>query len=183
MPNFPSTPPYMPDPPGVREIRLGDAWLARWSDSNVLPEGVQASAVYAAVVMDGKGYITRPKGETAWQSIEGYPEPGEKAEAALKRFLNERMAATVSRADVIGFLECRSTSFHPSLPAGAFSVQPIYLVVAKTVGNMAPDSKWERRRLPLNEHIAALRLAYPQYEEYFAKTVHLYAVLRARGEA
>jgi hypothetical protein len=173
----------MPDPPGVREIRLGDAWLARWSDSNELPKDVPASAVYAAVVMDGKGYIARRKGDSAWQSIEGTPEPGEKPETALKRLLKERMAATVARADVIGFLECRATSFHPTLPAGAASVQPIYLVVAKTVGNMAPDSPWERRRLPLNEHIAVLRLAYPQYEEYFAKTVHLYAVLRARGEA
>jgi hypothetical protein len=183
MPDFPAGPPYIPDPPGVREIRLGDAWLARWSDSLELPEGVPVSAVYASVMMDGKGYVVRPKGTAAWRSVEGTAERAETGEAALKRLLMAQIAATIGRTELVGFLDCRATSFNPAYPAGAASVQPVYLAIAKTIGNMPANGEWERRRLPLNEHIAALRLAYPQFEEYFAKTVDRYAVLRARGEA
>ena len=148
-----------------------------------LPADVPVSALYAAVVMDGKGYLTRPKGESVWRSIEGSPKPGEKTDAAIKRLLKTQMAATIERTELIGFLECRATSFHPTQAAGDASVQPIYLLVAKTMGNMGTNAEWERRRLPLNEHIVALRLGYPLFEGYFGKTADRYAVLRARGEA
>ena len=182
MPSFPQGP--FPDPvwAGVREMRLGDAWLARWVDESELPTAVPVSALYASVMMDGKGYLTRQKGTTTWQSIEAEAQPGESAELALKRVLKVRMAATPARIEVMGYLDCRATSFHPEVPAGSVSVQPIFLVVAKALSNMPSDSEWERRRLPLNEHIAAIRLRYPQFEGYFAKAVQRYAVMQARGE-
>ncbi len=181
-PSFPQGAPPEPVWAGIREMRIGDSWRARWIAGTELEPELPVSALYAAVIMDGKGYLARPRGTAVWQSIEGEALAGEKAEPALKRLLKERMAATLARAELMGYLECRATSFHPDLSAGSVSVQPIYLAVAKTVGNMPAASDWERRRFPLNEHVAALRLRYPQFEEYFAMAIQRYAVLQSRGE-
>ncbi len=174
---------YFPEPAGVQEIRLNDRWLARWTAGGELPDGVATSHIYTAVVMDGKGYVCREHGATVWRSVEGEPNPGEKPEAALKRLLKEQMAAVPEKIEQIGFFGCRATSFHPDVPAGTPSVQPLYLVIAKSLGNMASNTAWERRRLPYNEFIVALRAAYPLFHEQYGDTTDRYLVLRARGEA
>lgn len=174
-------PMYIPKPPGVREMKLGDEWRARWYEEE-LPPGAPVAYLYASVYMADKGYLTRPGGETAWGVIEG-PIGDQDVEGFLHAAARERMGATLSGIHLIGFLECRATSHNPEYKAGEVTVRPVYLTVASDIEDLPAESTYERRRLPQNEYIALLRQRYPEIIGYMEMAANKYGVMRAKGEA
>ncbi len=74
------------------------------------------------------------------------------------------------------------TSLNPDFEAGATTTRPIYVLVADSVEDVPDESGFERRRLPLNEHITLMRGRYAEIEKYIAEAANMYAVMRARGE-
>ena len=174
---------YEPRWPGVVELNLGDHWRARWVSEQSLPSNAPVDYAYALIYMGDKGYLTRRAGDEVWGTVEGAPQPGEKPDAFVKRAAREQAGAVVGKVGVVGFLECRATSHNPDHPVGTVRVRPFFLVGAKEVKDLGGRSTFERRRLPINEHLVALRRKYPEFEDYIGKASDLYAVWRAKGEA
>lgn len=168
---------YEPRWPAVVEINISDEWRARWVDEQELPKDAPVDYGYVVVWMDDRGYVTRPAGEEVWRTVEGAPEPGEGAAAFVKRAAREQTGAIPAQVNLVGFLECKATSHNPAHPAGTIRVRPLYILVAKSMKDLGPGSPFERRRLPLNEHMAALRHRYPELETYLGKAAGLYASL------
>lgn len=181
--NFDPSTMYFPDPLGVKELNLGDAWRAVWIDSAELPADVPAPFAYAVVVCDGKGYVTRPAGEGRWAVVEGDLPAGENPLASVKRAALGQAGAMGGRADLVGYFDCKATSYNTEFPLGARAVRPIYLFIAKSMKDIGKASGFERRRLPLNEFARALRDSYPELGETIMLAVDRYSIMHARGEA
>jgi hypothetical protein len=165
------------------ELNIGDEWRGRWVEREPLPSGVPVLHVYGALVMDDRGYVVRERGsEARWATIEGPVAASEKPEAALKRLAKEQANATPARIEMIGFLDCKATSHNPDYPKDARSVRPIYLFAAKQVKDLGSAAPFERRRLPMNEYMVAIRSRYPEIDDYLPKAVERYMILRAKGE-
>ncbi len=174
---------YIPPPLAVVELNLEDRWRARWVDGQSLPKDVSVLYAYSLVVMGDRGYVTRRPGDTAWDTVEGAPNEGEKPEAFIKRAAKARTGAVVGKIELVGFFECKATSHNTDYPRDTVTLRPVYVAVAKQVKDVPDRQAFERRRLPLNEFMAAIRLRYPQLEPYFVKAMERFAVMRARGEA
>jgi hypothetical protein len=173
---------YIPLPVAVKELRLNDMWLARWSEANELPKGAPVNYVYTLLYMGDKGYVVREKGTENWRSIEGVVED-ESAEAWIEREIPARTGLTVGKTALVGFLACRPTKFNTEFPAGSFAVRPLYIVVASKVGETPDDSAYERRRLPMNEYLVVVRNRYPEIREHIDEAAGRYVRMRAKGEA
>lgn len=173
---------YIPNAIGVRELNLDNDWRGRWVNMDELPEHAPVDYAYAAVLMGDKGYVTRPRGQAVWGTVEGAT-GSEAVQAFLKRALKEQMGATIARTEMLGFLECRATQHNPDVPKDTIRVRPVFLVVAKKVDDIGAESPYERRRLPMNEYLKAVRNRYPELAEQFGDAGQRYAVLRAKGEA
>ncbi len=173
---------YEPRWPGVRELNFADQWRARWVDEQDLPAGAPVHVAYAVVLMDDKGYATREKGSAKWEMLEG--EVGSaSAEDFLKAALKERIGGSPARMDLVGFFECKPTRHNTAFKPDDVTVRPMYVVVAKKVDDLAANSKYERRRFPLNEYMVALRARYPELADAVGLAANRYGVLRAKGEA
>lgn len=165
------------------ELNLSDEWRGRWVEDEPLPADVPALHVYGVVLMDDKGYVVRERGsDSRWATLEGAVGDGEKPEAALKRLAKEQANATPGRIEMVGFLDCRATSHNPNYPKDARSVRPIYMLAAKQIRDLGSTASFERRRLPMNEYMVAIRNRYPEIDDYIPKAVERYVILRARGE-
>ncbi len=173
---------YVPPPGGVHELNFGDEWRARWADADTLPAGAYVDYAYVMVCEGDRGYLTRQVGSESWGTVEGRPEPGEKPLAFVKRAAREQAGAVAAKLVLIGYLDCRATSHNPEHEAGTVRLRPLFVLAARTVRDLAKGSGYERRRLPLNQQIAALRTRYPELEDYFNKAANAYALLRGRGE-
>jgi hypothetical protein len=171
---------YMPPPPGRLELNLGDAWRAHWIDADTLPIDAPVAYGYVLLVMDGKGYVSRPATESNWGTIEAPVQAGETQPAWLKRTLQEQANATIARSSLVGYLYCRATSHNPEHPAGTVTVRPVYVVVAKQVKDMAAGSRFQRRRLPMNEYTMALRRRYPEMDLYLIRGLDSYIIEHAK---
>lgn len=185
MPSMPDGPYVEYDPrwPGVKEIKFGDEWRAKFIADDSLPEGVPALYGYALVLMDERGYVTRPRGtEGSWLTVEGPVGDGETPEAWAKRAVKEQTGATADKLFVSGYLECKATSYNPSYEAGTVAVRPFYIVVAKSVGDVPDDSGYERRRMPLNEYTTTLRRQYAAFDEHITAAIDRYVVMSRKGE-
>jgi len=174
---------YEPRWPGVVELNLGDQWRARWVDEQEMAPNAPVAYVYAAVYMGDNGYLTRRAGEDHWNTVEGPLPPNERPEAFVRRATKEQTGAVADKVVLVGFLECRATSHNPDHEPGAITVRPVYLVVAKQVNDVPAGSPSERRRLPINQHVAFLRQRYPELREHLARASERYMVMRAKGEA
>ncbi|MGI8925075.1 MAG: hypothetical protein ACR2HN_00335 [Tepidiformaceae bacterium] len=141
-----------------------------------------AVKAFAALYMDDKGYALRRRGEERWGIIEGAPEPGEKPLAFVRRVAREWAGAVPGKVVAIGYLDCRATTHNPNYPADSEGVIPLYIVAAKQVRDVPAASPYERRRLPMNEYLTALRNRYPELIEEMGKVVERYVIMRARGE-
>lgn len=172
-----------PKPPGVRELNLGDLWRARWVEGGPLPRGVPVDRLYGVVLLDSKGYVSRARGAEHWDTLEGVPAAGEPPAAFLKKLARDHVGADATVIELIGYLDCRATSHNPTAPAGTAAVRAFYTMAARKVAANPGDPAFERRRLPLNEFMQALRLRYPEFEEYFGKSVERYVILHAKNEA
>ena len=187
--NYPNQPPdlgslasfYQPMPVAAKEVNFNDEWRARWFAQSELPESAPVAYEYVVVVMGDKGYVTRPKGATVWGSVEG-ARGDETPEACVRRSVKEQLGATAGRIDLLGFFECRATSHNPEFPKDFITVRPVYLVVAKKIDDLPRDSAFEKRRLPINEFMPALRGRYPELEAQVQAAGQRYAILRAQGE-
>lgn len=168
--------------PGVMETNIGDEWRARWVDSSELPDGVEVTLVRALIFADDKGYALRPRGTTNWIGIEDVLPAGEAPDAYLKRILAERVAIKVGMVELIGFQACRATRHNTTHAEGALTLRPLYIVAAKSVETVPPDSAYERRRMPLNEYAMAMRARYPEIEPHITTLLQRYAVMLAKGE-
>jgi len=173
---------YLPPPAGVHELNLSDAWRARWFDASELPGGEPVVYGYAAVYCDEKGYVTRLSGTEPWGIAEGPLEPGEKPLAWAKRAALQQVGASVGVVELMGYLECRATTHNPDFAAGAVTIRPLYMVVAKSVKDIGKSSGYERRRLPLNEFGVAIRNRYPEIVDYVVKTLDRYVILTRTGQ-
>ena len=174
---------YIADPLGVKELNLGDAWRAVWMEGHDLPADTPVSYCYVVAVCDGKGYVTRPAGESRWGVVEGDVPATEKALAFVERAALAQVGATGGRTELLGYFDCKATSYNTEFPLGARTLRPIYLFIAKSMKDIGRESGFERRRLPLNEFARALRDGYPELGETITGAVDRYAVMRARGEA
>ena len=171
---------YEPRWPGVVELNLQDQWRARWVDEQVLPPNAPVNYAYAMVVAGEKGYVLRRPGEPAWGMVEGAT--GERhAQQFMEDEVRGRMGIEPGLVELVGFFECKATRHNREYPQGTLTVRPLYLVVAKEVGDT--PGGWERRRLPMNEFMVALRSRYPELDEYLGKAALRYAVLRKEGRA
>lgn len=173
---------YVPLPASIKELRLNDLWLGRWADADELPAGAPATHLYALLYMGDKGYVIREKGTDRWRGLEGEL-GGDAPEAWLKREVPARTGLTPGKVVLIGYLECRPTKFNTDFPADGYAVRPLYVVSAKKVADVPDASVYERRRLPMNEHIAAMRNAYPEIREHIDQAVDRYIRLQATGQA
>jgi ADP-ribose pyrophosphatase YjhB (NUDIX family) len=182
-PNLAQLAQYRPRWLGVYELNLGDAWRAVWERADELPEDAPVYFGRVVVVADERGYVTRQEGSETWQMVEGYLDPGETAEAFVKRAALEQTGAIVKSTHLVGFLECKATSHNPDFEAGTVTVQPLYLAVADKVSDVPEGSPYQRRRLPINEFLRLLRASHPEIERYVAEVGQKYAVLRAQGQA
>jgi ADP-ribose pyrophosphatase YjhB (NUDIX family) len=175
---------YKPRWAGTLELNIGDRWRAVWVDEQELPEHAPVFYAYAMVFKGDKGYVTRPAAShESWRTVEGDLEPGETIEQALERMAREQVGATLKRKSLVGFLECKATQHNRDFETGVVTVRPLYVLVAKTVDDLPAASGFERRRLPLNEHMAAIRKRYPELDQDMARGAQRYAVMVARGEA
>lgn len=173
---------YQPRPMAMTELNLSDDWRARWIDEQELPENAPVNYAYAVVMMGDKGYVTRTRGGSVWGTVEGAVE-GETPAAFVHRAAKEQTGATIRTLELLGFLECRATSHNEQFSAGSITVRPMYLVVAKSIGDLPGGSGYEKRRLPMNEYLMALRGRYPELMEHFGQAGQRYAIMRAKGEA
>ena len=172
---------YIPEWAGVKELNIGNAWRAVWAERDALPPLAPVLYGYVVVVCDDKGYVTRSAGDTRWAAAEGAVSADEQPEAFVKRITLEQTGAQAGKPYLMGYFECKATSFNPDFPAGYAAVRPIYLYVAKTMKDIGKGSGFERRRLPLNEFVAALRTGYPELHDHITKTVDRYLVWQAKG--
>lgn len=173
---------YEPKWPGVKEMNFADQWRARWNDERELPENAPVYHAYAMVMMGDKGYATREAGSPKWGMVEGLV--GEASvDAWLKAALAEQTGATAGKTELVGFFECKATMLNKDFKQGEVTVRPLYVVAAKSIDDAPADSRYERRRFPLNEYFVAMRARYPELLEHLTEAGQLYAVMRARGEA
>jgi ADP-ribose pyrophosphatase YjhB (NUDIX family) len=165
------------------ELNIGDEWRGRWVDDEPLPAGVPVLHLYGVLLMDDRGYVVRERGSAShWATIEGPVGPGEKPETALKRMAKEQANAAPARMEMVGFLDCHATSHNGDYPRDSRSIRPIYLFAAKQVKDLGSAAAFERRRLPMNEYLVAIRNRYPEIDDYLPKAVERYMILRAKGE-
>lgn len=183
MPDFSSVNIYIPDPIGALELNISDEWRGRFTKADTLPENAPLAYGYAVPFMGDKGYVTRDSDAATWGVIEGPFEEGETPEAWLARTAMAQVGATVGRAELMGFLDCKATSHNKQYEPGAITVRPIYLLVAKEIEDVPEESGYARRRLPLNKHAEAIRQRYPELSRYMSHALDRYMVLRAKGEA
>jgi len=174
---------YIPPPAGVIELNFSDEWRARWVDAQTLPVRTPVDYIYALVCMGDNGYLTRAVGSDSWGTVEARPEAGERPLACVKRVTREETGAVAGTVELVGYLECRATSHNHEHEAGTTRLRPFYVVAARLVNDLGRGAAHERRRLPLNQHMAAIRKRYPEFEDYFSKAVSAYALLQARGTA
>lgn len=163
------------------ELNIGDAWRARWIKDEELPADVPVNYAYGVVYLGDKGYVCRPEGQATWGTVEVAPGNGDVVDA-LKLAAKQQTGATVDKAVLAGFLFCKATSLNPDFEAGAPTTRPIYVLSAKKVDDIPEGSPYQRRRLPINEHVKALRERYPEIDDYMSEAAEKYLVLRARGE-
>lgn len=170
---------YEPKWPGVKELNIEDQWRARWVDEQVLPDGAPVHTLYSLLVMGDKGYALREAGGNIWGMIEG--RVGDVApEAFVKSAAKERAGATLAATALIGFYECRATRHNKDFEQGSTTVRPFYVVVAKSVTDVPPNSGFERRRFPLNEYAVAMRARYPELIDHLPAAFNWYAVYKAK---
>jgi hypothetical protein len=174
---------YQPEWAGAKELNLGDQWRAMWVERDELPPNAPIVFGYVVVIADGKGYLTRRVGEDRWGIVESVVAVSEKPLDFVKRASLERVGASGGTTTLLGYFECKATSHNEQFPAGAATVRPIYLVAAKKLTELGRDSEFERRRLPLNEFVRALRDAYPEIREPILSAVDRYIVMQAKGAA
>lgn len=171
---------YKPRWAGVLELNIQDQWRAKWVDEQELPANAPVNYVYAMVCFENFGYAFRPEGTEKWGMIEG-PTGDEKPEAYIKTFATKN-GITPARMDLVGFLECKATRHNKDYEMGALTVRPFFVVTAKKVSSGAiKDTGFERRRLPLNQYMVALRARYPELDDYIAKGALRYEVIRTKG--
>ena len=173
---------YQPRPMAMTELNLSDDWRARWVDEQELPENAPVNYAYAVVVMGDKGYVTRARGSSVWGTVEGAVE-AETAVDFVRRAVKEQTGGTMRTLELLGFLECRATSHNEQFRAGSIALRPMYLVVAKSIDDLPDASTYEKRRLPMNEFMMALRGRYPELVDHFGQAGQRYAIMRAKGEA
>jgi ADP-ribose pyrophosphatase YjhB (NUDIX family) len=174
---------YKPRWLGVYELNIGDAWRAVWESADELPPDAPVYFGRVVVVADERGYVTREDDTGRWRTVEGYLDPGESSEGFVKRAALEQTGAVIKSVHLIGFLECKATSYNPDFEAGRVTVQPLYLAVAGSVKDIPEGLPYQRRRLPINEFLRELRAAHPEIERHIADAGQKYAVLRAEGKA
>lgn len=165
----------------LKELSIGNAWLARWIEDEELPADVPVGYAYGLVFLGDKGYVTRPESASIWGTVEGSPD-GVEIETYLKRAAKEQTGAIISRLDLVGFLYCKATSHNPDYEAGAATTRPIYVLVATKIDDVPEGSPFVRRRLPLNEYLMALRDRYPEIGKHMTEASEKYSIMRARGE-
>lgn len=164
------------------ELNIGDAWRARWIKDEPLPPEVPVNLAYGVVYAGDKGYVCRPEGGDTWGTVEISPAAAEDVVNALKKAAREQTGATIDKAVLAGFLFCRATSLNPDFEAGAPTTRPIYVLSAKRVDDVPEGSHFQRRRLPINEHIRTLREHYPEIDDYMSEAAEKYLVLKAKRE-
>jgi ADP-ribose pyrophosphatase YjhB (NUDIX family) len=173
---------YVPRWAGVYELNIGDEWRAVWEAADELPESAPVFLGRVVVFKDDRGYATRPADSNdAWGIVEGYLDPGETVEQFVERATLEQTGATLAESHLVGFLECKSTSHNPNFQAGDVTVQPLYVGVAKSIADIPDGSPYERRRLPINEFMRAIRARNREIERYLNDAGQRYAVLRAKA--
>ncbi len=166
---------------GVTELRIGNDWLARWENAAELPPGAPVIGVYVAVYLGDKGYVFRPRGEEVWGTLNGCPE-GDAKPLPYVKSLAKAGGITPGKVVLVGYFDCKATSHNKEYPAEARAILPFYAIAAKAAKDVPADSPYERRRLPINEHMAALRQRYSEFEIQFSEAADRYLILRARGE-
>ncbi|MBK6560567.1 hypothetical protein [Candidatus Amarobacter glycogenicus] len=171
---------YEPRWPGVKELNIADDWRARWVDEQSLPENAPVHYAYALVVMGDKGYGVRESGGNRWGMLEGAT-GGVASEAFVTKSAKEWIGATLSRVELIGFFECRATMHNKQFKQGELTVRPLYLAVAKSMSDVAPNKGYERRRFPMNEYAVAMRGRYAEFLDYLQQAFQRYAVIQAKG--
>jgi hypothetical protein len=182
MVDFPGVGVYEPRWPGVKELNLADQWRARWVSEQELPENAPVHYLYALLLMGDKGYAVRESGGNRWGMIEGLA--GDlTADAWLKQALKEQAGATLGRAELVGFLECKPTRFNTEFSKDQLTVRPLYVVAAKSVADVPEGSRFERRRFPLNEYVVAMRARYPELLDQLTQAFSHYAVMQAKAQS
>lgn len=183
---FPGMPPmgsiYIAPPAATKELNLNDEWRGRWVDDDELPQGVPVIYAYALVYMDDRGYATRPVGVENWGMVE-LPVTSAKPETEIKQAVKDQTGGTVAKLVPTGYLECVATSHHSTLEAGAVAVRPLYVAVLKSIKDLGREAPYQRRRLPMNEYVAAMRERYPEIRPQVSDAASRYVAMRAKGEA
>ena len=165
----------------LKELSIGNSWLARWIKDEELPSDVPVDYAYGLVFLGDKGYVSREGSAKVWGTVEGTPD-GADVESYLKRAAKEQTGATIGKLELIGFLYCKATSHNPEHEAGYATARPIFVLVAKKVDDIPDGSPFVRRRLPLNEHLMAMRERYYELANYMTEASEKYSIMRARGE-
>lgn len=183
---FPGMPPvgsiYIPPPAATKELNLNDEWRGRWVDGEELPSDTPVVYAYALVYMEDRGYATRPADTDEWGMVE-LSITGSKPEAEIKQAVKEQTGGTAEKLVATGYLECVATSHHSTLPAGSVAVRPLYVAVLKSIKDLGREAPYQRRRLPLNEYVAAMRKRYPEIRRQVSDAAARYVAMRAKGEA
>lgn len=173
---------YRPLPLAVKELRINDQWLGRWSDADELPEHAPVGYVYATLYSGDKGYLVRPRGtQDVWAAIDDET-AGEDPETWLGREVPARTGLQIGQLVLVGFLECRPTKFN-DVPKETIQVRPLYIVIAGKVDDVPEASGYERRRVILNDYLTAMRNRYPEIRSYMERAHDRYLTMRAKGEA
>ncbi|GAB4337717.1 MAG: hypothetical protein Kow0010_25920 [Dehalococcoidia bacterium] len=174
---------YRPRWGGEKELNLGDEWRAQWEEAGELPEHAPTFYHYTVVVLKDRGYVTRPVGEQVWRTVEGPLEPGQVLEDAIREEVYRQTGVVAQKLRLIGYFECKATRHNTAFPMGSVTVRPVYVAIGERVDDIPDNSGFERRRLPLNEFVAALRRRHIEIQDQLGKAVDTYLVMRARGEA
>lgn len=174
---------YQPRWAGEKELNLGDEWRALWEAEDTLPEHAPTYHHYTVVFLKDRGYVTRRAGGDVWGTVEGPLEPGDVLEDAVKDAVHRQTGVIAARLRLIGYFECKATRHNAAFAEGTVTVRPVYVAVGERLEDVPDDSGHERRRLPINEFVAALRRRHPEIQDQLGKAVDAYLVMQARGEA
>ena len=94
----------------------------------------------------------------------------------------EQTGVTPGRIELLGYFDCRATSHNPDYEAGAATVRPVYLVSAKSIKDLGASSRYERRRMPMNEFAVEIRKRHPEVDSQLQTAINTHMTLFLRGE-
>jgi ADP-ribose pyrophosphatase YjhB (NUDIX family) len=139
------------------EKKIGDDWIALWTTED-LPAGANVTHVVTVPYRGEKGVV--PWKDGRFTLPEGDALPGEDAETAIRRIVNEQCGILDPKATHLGHFVFKATTQNQKLPAGEIVYDAFYVLEVGSLADNPGDQSYERRMIPQREINEILRNNY-----------------------